>query len=321
MEGKREILRKKNPGGIAMPYPLLMKTMIDFKDLTIEDKPRIGELICASGCHGADYNFANIFMWRHTYKPRLAYISERIIVFMPEGGGLYAYPKGRGKLEHAIAEMRSDARERGIRFQMRGLTERVLEEFLPIYGNEFDIIEDRDNADYIYTVDKLCNLRGRHLSSKRNHIKHFERNGDWNFTRITAENLSIARDFTEEFYDIKSDPSLEPEAKAIGEMFKYYEELEFYGGMLSQNGKPVAFTAGTRLDDATFDTHFEKALPNVEAAYTMVNREFARMIHELLPDIEYFNREEDIGIEGLRRSKESYRPDKLLMKYTVIEKE
>jgi hypothetical protein len=90
--------------------------------------------------------------------------------------------------------------------------------------------------------------------------------------------------------------------------------------MLYQNGKPVAFTAGTRLDDIVFDTHFEKALPGVEGAYTMVNREFARMIAAELPDIQYFNREEDMGLEGLRRAKESYHPDVLLMKYFAIEK-
>jgi hypothetical protein len=69
-----------------------------------------------------------------------------------------------------------------------------------------------------------------------------------------------------------------------------------------------------------FDVHFEKALPGVEAAYTMVNREFARMISAELPDMQYFNREEDMGLEGLRRAKESYHPDILLMKYFAIEK-
>ena len=82
----------------------------------------------------------------------------------------------------------------------------------------------------------------------------------------------------------------------------------------------MAFTAGTKLDNEVFDTHFEKALPGVEGAYTMINREFARLVHERFPEILYFNREEDMGIEGLRRAKESYHPDILLMKYFAKEK-
>ena len=83
---------------------------------------------------------------------------------------------------------------------------------------------------------------------------------------------------------------------------------------------PVAFTAATQLDPLTMDVHFEKALPGVEGGYTMVNREFARAISERFPDVEYINREEDMGIEGLRKAKESYHPDILLMKYTAYEK-
>ena len=121
-------------------------------------------------------------------------------------------------------------------------------------------------------------------------------------------------------YKEKNDPDLADEAGAIEEMFEHYETLGFLGGMLYQNGEPVAFTAGTKLDDEVFDTHFEKALPGVEGAYTMVNREFARLVKAEYPDIAAFNREEDMGIEGLRKAKLSYHPDILLMKYFAIEK-
>ena len=126
--------------------------------------------------------------------------------------------------------------------------------------------------------------------------------------------------FVDEFYKEKDDPELSDEATAIEEMFEHYDELGFIGGLLYQNGEPVAFTAGTRLDNEVFDVHFEKALTGVEGGYTMVNREFARMIHAELPGIIAFNREEDMGIEGLRKAKESYHPDVLLMKYFAKEK-
>ena len=250
---------------------------------------------------------------------------------------VYAYPKGDGEIRNSIELLLDEAHSLGSKLRIRGLTDKTLEEFLPLYGDRFEIIEDRDNADYIYTSAKLCDLPGRHLSSKRNHIKHFERNGPWEFHKIAAGSCGVftsceggtcgklssiteAKAFVDEFYKEKNDPDLADEAGAIEEMFEHYETLGFLGGMLYQNGEPVAFTAGTKLDNEVFDTHFEKALPGVEGAYTMVNREFARLVRAEYPDITAFNREEDMGIEGLRKAKLSYHPDILLMKYFAIEK-
>lgn len=309
--------------------------MIDWKELTLEDKPQIEEKICASGCHGADYSFANLFIWRKTYRPHIAYCDNRVLVGMPDVN-VYAYPKGDGDVVNSIELLLDDAHERGNKLLIRGLTEKTLQEFLPHYEGRFEITEDRDNADYIYTVDRLCNLPGRHLSSKRNHIKHFERNGEWEFHRISADacgkyssgsgdseykpsSIAEAKAFVDRFYQEKDDPSLADEANAIEEMFEHYDTLGFIGGLLYQNGEPVAFTAGTKLDDEVFDTHFEKALPGVEGAYTMINREFARLVAAEYPEIGAFNREEDMGIEGLRKAKLSYHPDILLMKYYARE--
>lgn len=310
--------------------------MIDWRDITLEDKPLIEDKICASGCHGADYGFANLFIWRKAYKPKIAFCDNRLLVGMPQWN-VYAYPKGDGEIRNSIELLFEEAHSRGNKLRIRGLTDKTLEEFLPLYGDRFEIVEDRDNADYIYTSTKLCDLPGRHLSSKRNHIKHFERNGPWEFHKIAADSCGVftshdgsisgklssiaeAKAFVDEFYTEKNDPSLIDEAGAIEEMFEHYETLGFLGGMLYQNGEPVAFTAGTKLDDEVFDTHFEKALPGVEAAYTMVNREFARLVKAEYPGIAAFNREEDMGIEGLRKAKLSYHPDILLMKYFAIEK-
>ena len=286
--------------------------------------------------HHDSYGDLGIIIWRKAYKPKIAFCDNRLLVGMPQWN-VYAYPKGDGEITNSIELLLEEAHLLGNKLRIRGLTDKTLEEFLPLYGDRFEIIEDRDNADYIYTSAKLCDLPGRHLSSKRNHIKHFERNGAWEFHKIAAGSCGVftsceegacgklssideAKAFVDEFYKEKNDPELVDEAGAIEEMFEHYEALGFLGGMLYQNGEPVAFTAGTKLDDEVFDTHFEKALPGVEGAYTMVNREFARLVKAEYPDIAAFNREEDMGIEGLRKAKLSYHPDILLMKYFAIEK-
>ena len=293
--------------------------MIDFRDITLEDRDRAASMICASGCHGADYSFANMYIWRKAYRPQVYFTDNRMLVAMPQYH-VYAYPKGGGDVTESLELLLDHAHGTGRKLFLRGLTDKTLKEFLPLYGDRFEITEDRDNADYIYTAEKLCKLPGRHLSSKRNHIKHFERNGPWHFDRITCENCDVAKAFVDEFYREKGDPSLAAEAEAIDQMFEHYRAIGFLGGLLYQNDVPVAFTAGTQLDDTVFDVHFEKALPGLDGAYTMVNREFANLVCETIPEIQHFNREEDMGIEGLRRAKESYHPDVLLMKYFAKEK-
>ncbi|MBQ0017860.1 MAG: DUF2156 domain-containing protein [Clostridiales bacterium] len=300
--------------------------MIEWKDIKIEDKKLIDEFICASGCHGADYSFANLYMWRKAYEPKIHFAGDRLLVYMPQWS-VYAYPKGGGDVRPSMDLLFEDAHSKGQKLFLRGLTERTLSEFMPLYGDRFEISEDRDNADYIYTTDKLCNLQGRKLASKRNHIHKFERNGEWelrpvksNAAETSEATLEEAKTFVQEFYLEKHDPELAEEAIAINEMFANYDELGFRAALLYQKGEPVAFSAGTKLDDKVFDVHFEKALPGVDGAYTMINREFTRMIAAEFPGIEAFNREEDMGLEGLRKAKESYHPDVLLMKYYAKEK-
>ncbi|MBQ0005344.1 MAG: DUF2156 domain-containing protein [Clostridiales bacterium] len=313
--------------------------MIDFREVRLSDKSTIDSLICASGCFGADYSFANLYIWRDVYKPQIAIAGNRLIVATPSYG-VYSYPKGGGDVRESTDKLLDFVHERGEKLLIRGLTDRTLEEFLPIYGDRFEIIEDRDNADYVYSAEKLRYLAGRKLASKRNHIKHFERNGQWEIRRlgwndranalesltdsdgkvIACDTLEAARKFVDVFYQEKGDPDLESEAIAINEMFTHFEELGFVGGLLYQNEEPVAFTAATRLGDPAMDVHFEKALPGVEGAYTMINREFVTMVCQLLPEVEMFNREEDMGLEGLRKAKLSYKPDILMMKYLAKEK-
>ncbi len=293
--------------------------MIEFRQVSLRDRLKVLNIVRAAGCYGADYNFANIFIWRDFYKPEI-YFTETRMLMRVKKFDFYAYPKGEGEIKEPEELLLKDAHERGRKLVLGGLTEHSLEEFLPVYGERFNIREHRDNADYIYDAEKLCSLPGRKLSSKRNHINHFMRNGDWHFERVTSENLKSAEDFVRKFYEIKNDPELEAEKEAMRQMFGNYRELGFHGGLLYQFGEPVAFTAGTLMAPEMFDVHFEKALPDADGAYTMVNMQFANMIKSVYPEVTFINREEDLGIEGLRRSKLSYHPDILLMKYVAEEK-
>lgn len=332
--------------------------MMNFKEIELQDKSAVDAVICASGCFGADYSFANLYIWRHTYKP-LVYFGESRLIVTTADRQYYSYPKGDGDVRPYIDMLIEEARSRGEKLVIRGLTDRTLDEFkleCPEYADRFDIVEDRDNADYVYMTDKLRFLAGRKLASKRNHIKHFIANGDWQIKSVGASangvkdsvagakdsaevakdsvagvkdsdgkpieiaSIEEARAFVAEFYKEKEDPGLAEETVAINEMFDSFAELGFIGALLYQKGRPVAFTAGTKLGEAGMDVHFEKALPDVDGAYTMINREYVNMVAQMKPEVEFFNREEDMGIEGLRKAKLSYHPDILMMKYFAVEK-
>ena len=86
-----------------------------------------------------------------------------------------------------------------------------------------------------------------------------------------------------------------------------------------KNGEEIlAFTIASRMSPTTFDVHFEKAKDNIQGAYTAINNEFARHLRNKFPEVEFLNREEDMGIEGLRKAKESYRPHHLTEKYIAF---
>lgn len=312
--------------------------MLSYRDITLADKPALDGFICYEGCHGADYNFANMYIWREVYKPVFHIEDNLLIVAMPQYN-VVSYPMGNFDVKETIEMLIEDAHSKGQTLKLRGLTDATLAEFLPLFEDRFDIIEDRDAADYVYTAEKLRCLPGRKLASKRNHINHFLRNGEWELRRlggdalaegravtdsdgraISTGSLEDAKAFVQLFYQEKGDPDLEDEALAMNQMFTHFDELGFTGALLYQNGEAVAFTAGTRLGKCGFDVHFEKALPGVEGAYTMVNREFVNMMCQLIPELELINREEDLGLEGLRKAKLSYKPDILLMKYIAKEK-
>lgn len=107
------------------------------------------------------------------------------------------------------------------------------------------------------------------------------------------------------------------EKKGILLAFRHFDELGLEGGVLRVDGRVVAFTMANRLTADTFDVHFEKAFGEMQGDYAIINREFARQIRRRHPEVKYLNREDDMGLEGLRRAKESYYPDLMAEKHSA----
>lgn len=303
--------------------------MIDFHTPTLADKPWVDDCLAQGEHLACEYNFTTLFTWAPGYRITVAqtggFLTARL---RGPRGCAYLWPAGRGDLSAVLDALEADARERGESFQLVCLTQAeadVLEQLRP---GQFDFVDDRDGHDYLYEVDKLADLGGRKLHGKRNHCKHFEEaNPDWTYEVMTEESVdecmamdaewdrrSRIREGAEEAEDISN------EKKALLLAFHNFRALGLEGGILRVEGQVVAFTMGDRLSTDAFDVHFEKAYSELQGAFAVINREFARHVRLAHPEVKYLNREDDMGIEGLRRAKESYYPDLMVEKLMAVKK-
>ena len=188
------------------------------------------------------------------------------------------------------------------------------------YPGKFQIAYDRDAADYVYETEKLTTLAGKKLHGKRNHINKFKESyPDWVYETLTPGNaeecFQMALKWREEA-GCEEDEEKRAEMCVTLNALRLLEELKLTGGLLrkSPQGEIVAFTIGEPLNPDTFVVHIEKAFPQIQGAYPMINQQF--VAHEA-QGYQYVNREEDTGAEGLRKAKLSYRPAFLVEKGIV----
>lgn len=295
--------------------------MIQFKTLTLQDKSWVDRIVLAENSPSADYNFGNIYIWDKRYRQLICPFEGRLLVKLRyEGKPTFVFPIGTGPLEPAVEALREFAAFRGTPFTLRGLTERHVAQLEAAYPGRFELREDETCADYIYLAEKLATYAGKALHGKKNHCNRFEAENDWDFVPLTRELIPGCLDmldmWTEENLS-RLDGSVHYEHDAIIRAFAAYEKLGLEGGVLRSGGKIVGFSLGEMTSADTFDVHFEKADVNLNGAYPMVCRELTRRMMAAHKGLVYMNREDDMGLEPLRRSKLSYKPEYLLKKYTA----
>lgn len=266
--------------------------------------------------HGCEYSFANLFFWG---EQQVAYV-DGIPVFFSRFGSHYSYQLPMsGDMKKLIPLLWDDATRRKIPFRFFGIISRDQDMLEALFPNAFRFFPVRDNFDYVYDINRLAELQGKKLQAKRNHCNRFlESYPDYKVFPLTQDLLPACRSFVEFWYEDHKNHSpeddFEEERVAIARAFDHFDALGMEGIALEAGGRIVGFSMGNRIREDTFDVNFEKALPSVQGAYPMVNREFARLLRQRYPELRLLNREDDMGIEGLRKAKLSYHPDLLLEK-------
>jgi GNAT superfamily N-acetyltransferase len=171
-------------------------------------------------------------------------------------------------------------------------------------------------CDYIYRAEDLAELRGRKYQPKRNHINNFVARNDWYAKPLSRANIKDCLTLNDKWLKGREIGDMErAEQQAIGRAFDNFESLGLRGLVLYADGEPVAFSYGTPITQQTFCTHIEKHDANVQGAAVMINRLMAQSLEE---EYEFVNREDDLGLEGLRFAKMSYHPTLLLEKTSAL---
>ncbi len=292
---------------------------LDFYEPTVEDAAWAAPLLSQSGSMACEYSFTTIYIWRRYYNNQIARLGDSFFIRSGTVDPLYLLPVG-GDLRENIELLRAQARDKGEQLQLFGADEAMRAQIEGWYPGVFDWQASPQDFDYLYNTEDLAQLSGRKYHSKRNHIASFNAKYAWSYEKITEDNRDEVMQMVSEWCREKgncSDPSLQSERCGVWEAMQHMKELSLMGGLLRVEGKVVAMTIASPISSEVVDIHVEKALQDYSGAYAMINREFAA--RELEGRFRYINRENDLGIEGLRRAKKSYNPVRILEKYLATE--
>jgi hypothetical protein len=279
-----------------------------FREFFKEYKPKISEL-----------TFTNLFVWRTHYKFQWSIYKDWLVIVSLEGEfGTYAMepvgPSPRDEVTRVVLEwMREEKKEKNPRIERAD--ERTVSE---IEGVQGIIIEPtRDHFDYVYLREDLVNLAGNKYRSKRNHINQLLRTYSYQYSDLAPDHIQDCIELQEKWCILRrceDDMNLLGEWDAVKEILNSYESLDVQGGVVTIENKVMAFTIGQMLNDNTAVVHIEKADPEIPGLYPVVNQQFCENNWK---NVLYINREQDLGMPGLREAKLSYYPDHMVKKFRI----
>ncbi|WP_373722953.1 DUF2156 domain-containing protein [Bacteroides heparinolyticus] len=290
--------------------------MISFKDIELSDRELITRYTQNSPRRNCDLSFSNLCSWRFLYNTQFAILDGYLLLkFWAEEELVYMMPIGNGDLKKVLEALIEDAHQEGKPFCLLGICSGMCSELETFMPGKFQFTADRDYADYLYLRTDLATLSGKKLQAKRNHVNKFKRTYNYEYTPITPDRIQECLELEAIWCKANNCDQYEGtgnERRALVYALRHFDELGLMGGILHVDGKIVAFTFGMPINQDTFGVHVEKADTSIDGAYAMINHEFAKHIPE---QYIYINREEDLGIEGLRKAKLSYQPAIILDKY------
>lgn len=296
---------------------------MDFSEITLRDKSLFDEHLARHNTQISELTFTNLFAWRYFYKFRYTLIGSLLcIIAVPGKGEPFAMiPVGSADTEEfskAILSLQDYFKSRGWRPAFRKITTDELQYFKGYTSSEADIVYDRDNSDYVYLSSDLTSLKGKKYDGKRNHINRFKKKHTYEYVPLDCSLLEECSSIMLRWCKEKNCSCQEGdycERYANTELLYNFRTLGCKGALLKVDDTGYeAFTVGEMLNGDTAVIHIEKANTRIDGLYTLINQQFCQREWQ---SAAYINREQDLGLEGMRKAKLSYNPVKIVDKYTI----
>ena len=303
------------------------------KPIEITDKTLFDEFFSKYPPETSEFTFTNLFMWRNYYNFLFIEYKEHLILFSKDylknrkkpikkdsnDVYIYFFPPIGPHPDKIIIELFENISNIEIHRVPENICKSLIEneKFNKL---NLDCLEDRNNWDYIYDKEEILNLAGNKYRQNRRWLQKFYNNYAHEFNLITEDLVEKCKELQLEWCIMRActeDESLEAEQEAIYEALNNFNTLGFSGGLLCVDDKCAAYTFGEMLNESTLVIHIEKAHAEYEGSYQAINNLFLK---NCCAETLYVNREQDLGIEGLRRAKESYKPIHMIKKNIIYQK-
>jgi hypothetical protein len=292
----------------------------EFTDIDVSFIDIFNDALLRSPLEASEYTFTNLFAFRKAYDFRVSRLGDSILILRTRPPLSMFCPVGTLNLSNILGDIFSYLRQHTEEPFLERVPESIVNRSLR--NNALCIIdEERDHFDYVHDVRELIELQGSKYHEKKNRANKFRSTYGYEYLQITPDLVDECLAFEDYWCEVKDCgkyPGLEKERCAILEMLRNFSLLRISGGAIRIDGKIAALSLGEKISRTTFVIHVEKANPEFQGLYQVINQEF--LIHEAI-DCKYVNREQDLGIKGLRKAKMSYHPVKFIQKYTVREKQ
>ncbi|WP_245589908.1 DUF2156 domain-containing protein [Caldanaerobius polysaccharolyticus] len=284
------------------------------KLLHIEDKNILDFFFKKYPPQISEYTFTNLYMWNHRYNLHYEVIQDCLCLVSQKDAITILPPVGdESNTIKALEKLWERYAKEGLSVFFERFPEHMAKKIKELFN--VNMVLDEDNSDYVYNTSDLINLSGRKYHSKKNHVNRFKKLYNYTVENLSKNHVAECLSFTEKWLedkDLQQNPGLLEEFHSIKTFFENYEIFDVKGIVVKIQGEIQGYTFGELLNPDTAVVHIEKANPDIPDLYAFINQCFAETAWASIP---YINREQDMGIPGLRRAKQSYHPVKMVYKY------
>ena len=296
--------------------------MLKFRPVYADDYEKAFPIMFETGYQSTESSFIVLHAWCNLYGGEICIDDKTVFIRSKRKDGHYSYlPPLGGDMKEGLLKIFETEKKSGEELRLHSVTERMREKMEEAFPGEFEYTERRNSSDYIYLRENLATLAGKKMHQKRNHFNKFIKNfeGRYSYSNMTEEDIPDVLAFQQKWISMASEKDgmdvLEYETTVIEKLLSFFDRFELRGGVLRVDGEICAYCLGAKISEDTVDVMVEKGDYAYEGVYQAINKFFAE---NNCGDVMFINREEDMGIEGLRRAKLSYNPEYILMKYGAI---